>query len=73
MSQNPLIVNVRGAMSVYVENHPEETMWFFTLFIGVNDSKPSEDMSHNNLSVISVSTIIYKGLIHIQTLKPTVL
>lgn len=55
-------------MSVYVETYPEETMWVFTLFIGVDDSRPSEDMSHDKVSVISVSTIIYKGLIHIQTL-----
>lgn len=57
-----------GAISVYVEAYPEATMWFFILFIGVDGSRPSEDMGHDNVSVISVSTIIYKGLIQIQTL-----
>lgn len=56
-------------MSVCVEAYPEETMWFFTLFIGVDASRPSEDISHDNVSVMSLSTIIYKGLIHIQTLQ----
>lgn len=61
-------------MSVYVETYPEKTMWFFTLFIGVDDSRPSEDMSHDKVSDICVHNNIQRPDSYSNSsLKPTVL
>lgn len=54
----------RRAVTVCAESKPEQMMWSFTLFIGVDDSAKQEDMSSDKVFVISVSRIIYRGLIH---------
>lgn len=40
-------------------------MWFFTSFIGADDSAKQQDMSPYKVFVISVSRIIYNSLIHV--------